>query len=54
MTERAVIFGVALTLVALALVTMVTMHDKHYKNRKLQLVEGRVASLERIILGEHD
>lgn len=54
MTERTVIFGVALLVVALALTSMITLHDKHYKNRKLQLIEGRVASLERIILGEHD
>lgn len=54
MTERVAILGVALMLVALSLLSMWSAHERHYKNRKIQLLEGRVASLERIILGEHD
>jgi type II secretory pathway component PulK len=53
-TERALVYGVALLVVALALATMAAMHENHYKRRRWQLLEGRVASLERIIVGEHD
>ena len=54
MTERALAYGIAMMIVALALATMFGMHKGHYKNRKIQLLEGRLSSLERIILGEHD
>ncbi len=54
MTERALVYGVALLVVSLALLAMAGLHDRHYRNRKWQLLEGRVASLERIIVGEHD
>ena len=54
MTERAVILGVALFVIALALATMAGMHRGHYDRRKWQLLEGRVSSLERIVVGEHD
>lgn len=54
MTERAVIAGVALLLVVLAVTTMASLHENHYKRRRWQLLEGRVSSLERIIVGEHD
>ncbi len=54
MTERAAILGAALLLVALALLAMVSMHDKHYKSRRMQMFEGRLSSLERIIGGDHD
>lgn len=54
MTERTVIYATALLIVALALATMFGQHQAHYKNRKLQLMEGRLTSLERIIMGEHD
>jgi hypothetical protein len=53
-TEKTIVYGIALMIVALALATMFGMHQGHYKNRKIQLLEGRLASLERIILGEHD
>lgn len=54
MTERTAVYLTALLFVALALATMFGQHQAHYKNRKIQLLEGRLASLERIILGEHD
>lgn len=54
MTERTIVFGFALLVVALALSAMAGMHRGHYDRRKWQLLEGRVSSLERIIVGEHD
>lgn len=54
MTERTVTYGIALLLVALALATMASMHERHYKNRRWQMLEARVNVLERIVGGEHD
>ena len=54
MTERAVIYATALVIVALALLMMSSLHNQHYKNRKFQLLEGRLASLEKIVVGDHD
>jgi hypothetical protein len=54
MTERMIVAGVALLLVALALGAMAGLHERHYKNRKWQLLESRVSTLEKIIVGEHD
>lgn len=54
MTERAVIYATALVLVALCALAMASLHQTHYKNRKYQLLEGRLSSLEKIIVGEHD
>lgn len=54
MTERAAVYLVAVMLVALCLLAMAGMHERHYRNRRWQLLEGRVSSLERIIVGEHD
>lgn len=54
MTERAVYGMLALLLVGLCAVAMASLHQQHYKNRKFQLLEGRLSSIERIILGEHD
>jgi hypothetical protein len=53
-TERAAVYLAALLMVALALAVMGGLHQQHYKNRKLQLLEGRISSLERIMLGEHE
>ncbi len=54
MTERALIAGAALLIVALALLAMAGLHERHYKNRKYQLLEARLRTLEEIIVGEHD
>lgn len=54
MTERSLILLAAFGFVALALLTMGGLHQSHYKNRRWQLLEGRVSSLERIIVGDHD
>jgi hypothetical protein len=54
LTERATIYLVALCLVALALIGMATLHREHYRSRKLQMLDGRLAVLERIMMGEHD
>jgi hypothetical protein len=54
MTERAVILGIALLVVAVALAGMASMHDQHYRKRRWQLLEARVGTLERIIIGDHD
>ncbi len=53
MTERTAIVGAALLLVALALLSMAALHERHYKNRRQQMLEGRVTVLERIIAGDH-
>jgi hypothetical protein len=52
-TERTVIFGVALLVVALAALAMAGMHERHYKNRRWQLLEARLRALEEIVVGEH-
>lgn len=54
MTERAVIFGVALIVIALALAGMFAAHERHYKNRRWMLLEARLKTLEAIISGEHE
>lgn len=54
MMERSLFLAAALMLVGLSLLAMAGMHERHYRNRKWQLLEGRVSSLERIIVGEHD
>lgn len=54
MNDRLVISGAALLLVLLALATMAGLHQGHYKSRKYQMLEGRVAVIERILAGEHD
>ena len=33
-----------------ALLMMSSLHNQHYKNRKFQLLEGRLASLEKIVV----
>jgi hypothetical protein len=53
-TERAVVFGVAILLVALALLAMYGMHDQHYKNRRWQMLEARLNVVEKIVAGDHD
>lgn len=53
MTERTVAVGLAVLLVAISLVLMAAAHERHYKNRKWQMLEGRVNILEQIISGEH-
>ena len=53
MTERAVILTVALLIVGLSLFAMGGAHQLHYRNRKFQMLEGRVDVLERIVGGEH-
>lgn len=52
--ERTLVWGVALLLIALALLAMAGMHERHYKNRKWQLLESRLQTLEKIVVGEHD
>lgn len=54
MTERMVISCIALLLVGLSLLVMAGLHERHYKNRKWQLLESRLSTLERIVVGEHD
>lgn len=54
MTERTVILGAALCLVVLAGLAMAGLHERHYKNRRWQMLEARLAVLERIVAGEHD
>ena len=54
MTERTIVFGIALLLVALAVVAMAGMHERHYKNRRWQMLEARLGVLERIVSGEHE
>lgn len=54
MTERLYVYLAAFGLLLLALTAMGTMHREHYKNRKWQLLESRVATLEKIIVGDHD
>lgn len=54
MTERAAVYGVALVLVALCLLAMAGLHDRHYRNRRWQMLEGRVNVLEQILRGDHD
>ena len=46
--------GAALLLVALALATMATMHEQHYRRRRFTMLEGRVATLEKIVAGDHE
>ena len=53
MTERTLVFGVALLVVALALLAMAGMHERHYKNRRWQMLEARLKVLEEIVGGEH-
>jgi hypothetical protein len=53
-TERTLAYGIALLLVALCLVAMAGMHERHYKNRRWQMLEGRVGVIEKIITGDHD
>jgi len=53
-TERSLILLVAVAIVAFSLLAMGAAHQTHYKNRRWQLLEGRVSSLERIIVGDHD
>jgi hypothetical protein len=52
-TERALVLGAALLLIGLALVTMAGMHERHYRNRRWQMLEARLAVLEQIVGGEH-
>lgn len=54
MTERALIYATALLIVGLSLLAMAGLHDRHYRNRKWQLLESRVSGLEKIVAGEHD
>ena len=54
MTERALVFGVALLVVALSLAAMAAAHERHYKNRRWQLLEARIGAIEKILTGEHD
>lgn len=54
MTERTVILGVALLIVAMSLVGMAGAHQTHYRRRKLQILAARVDALERIVAGDHD
>ena len=54
MTERSVVYLTALLLIGVALAQMFAMHERHYKNRRYQMLEGRVDVLERIVRGEHD
>lgn len=53
MTERALIYGVALLVVGLALLAMAGMHERHYRNRRWQMLEARLRVLEEIVSGEH-
>lgn len=53
MTERGMILAVALLIVGLSLFAMGAAHQVHYKNRKFQMLEGRVNVLENIVGGEH-
>lgn len=43
-----VAFGAILAAAAFAV-----MHDGHYRERRLQLIEGRLASVEDILTGKH-
>lgn len=54
MTEKAAVYGVALLVVCLALLAMGGLHERHYKNRRNQLLEARLQALEKIIMGEHE
>jgi hypothetical protein len=53
-TERTIILGAALLLVALASLAMAGLHERHYKNRRWLMLEARLAVLERIVAGEHE
>lgn len=53
MTERTLVYGIALLLVSVSLILMAAAHERHYKNRKYQMLEGRLGVLEQIITGEH-
>lgn len=54
MSERTIVISAAVFLIALALLGMAAAHERHYKNRKWQMLEGRVSTIERIVAGEHD
>lgn len=54
MTERSLVFGVALLVVALALLAMAGLHREHYRSRRWQMLEGRLSTLEKIVAGEHE
>lgn len=54
MTERSLIIGAALLLVAMALLTMGGLHREHYKSRRYQMLEGRMDVVEKILRGDHD
>lgn len=53
-SERVMIFGAAFLIVFLALAAMAGLHERHYKNRRSQMLEGRVAVIEKILSGDHD
>lgn len=53
MTERALLAGAALLLVAVALIAMAGLHERHYKNRRWMMLEARLKVLEEIVSGEH-
>ncbi len=54
MTERGIVYAVALLVVAMMAVGMMAAHERHYKNRRWQMLEARVNVLEKIVAGEHD
>jgi hypothetical protein len=53
-TDRLVVWAVALLVVALALGAMAAAHERHYRNRRWQLLAARLDALERIVCGEHE
>ena len=54
MTERAAVFAAALLIVALALLAMAGMHERHYQQREWKLLRARLDALEGIVVGKHD
>lgn len=50
MIESRAILALAVACIALALVSMLAAHEKHYKERRYRLLEARLAAVESILL----
>jgi hypothetical protein len=48
-TEYRIVAVLGVCLVALALVTMLAAHEKHYKERRYRLLEARLGAVESIL-----
>lgn len=49
MIESRAILLLSIAVVALALVSMLAAHEKHYKERRYRLLEARLAAVESIL-----